>query len=276
MLTSALITGASTGIGRELAKLLAGEGYNLALVARDRPRLDSLAQELSGRHKILTRVLAKDLSRPESPGEIFEELRDFPISTLINNAGFGIYGRFAETDLAEELRLLQVNVAAVVQLTKLFLRPMLDRHEGQILNVASTAAYQPGPIFSTYYASKAFVHSFSVALALELRGTGVSVTTLCPGKTETEFQQRAKMEQTRLSSSPLIRAMSAKAVAETALRALHRGRPVVITGWQNKLTSALSKCSPAPLTARIAGKLNEKRHPPGSPRGLPKGIENGS
>ena len=169
---NALITGATAGIGYEFAELLASKGHALALVARDQARLAERAGSLQTRHKTRVITLAKDLSDPASAPDIFRDLqrRNFPVSVLINNAGFGVYGLFAETDLARELEMLQVNMASLVQLTKLFLKPMLDRREGRILNIASTASFQPGPRLSLYSASKAFVFSFSCALALELRG----------------------------------------------------------------------------------------------------------
>ena len=163
------------------------------LVARNLTRLNQVAGELQARHRIQTRVLVKDLSSATAPPEIFDALRDTPISILVNNAGFGRYGPFARDDLARLTDLMQVNMTALVQLTHLFLQPMLARGRGRILNVASTAAFQPGPMVNLYYASKAFVYSFSYALANELEGTGVTVTALCPGTTRTEFFDRAHM-----------------------------------------------------------------------------------
>jgi uncharacterized protein len=255
----ALITGASAGIGSELAEVLAANGHSLALVARNRERLLSHAKALEDRHKIAVKVIASDLSRPEAPAEIFDALKDFPISMLINNAGFGVFGRFAETDLQRELQMLQVNLLALVALTKLFLRPMLERRSGRILNVASTAAFQPGPLLSLYYASKAAVFSFSCALNLELRGSGVTVTSLCPGGTQTEFQHRAGMDQSKLFNSALLAPMSARSVAEIGYRAMMKGRPIVVAGWKNKLMVAVSKRLPDLWSGRLAGRLNEKR-----------------
>ncbi len=253
---NALITGATAGIGYEFAELLASKGHALALVARDQARLAERAGSLQTRHKTRVITLAKDLSDPASAPDIFRDLqrRNFPVSVLINNAGFGVYGLFAETDLARELEMLQVNMASLVQLTKLFLKPMLDRREGRILNIASTASFQPGPRLSLYSASKAFVLSFSCALALELRGTGVTVTTLCPGGTRTEFQRRAGMEPT-----PALRPMTARSVAEIGYEAMLKGRPVVVAGWKNKLMVAVSRRAPTMWSARVAEKLNKDR-----------------
>src|SRR5262245_5917651 len=183
----ALITGASSGIGLELAKLFAADHINLVLLARNEERLNKVSWELRARHSVQARVLVKDLASPTAPQEIFDELRDTPISMLVNNAGFGLYGPFLSGDLRGHSELMQVNMTALVQLTHLFAQPMVTRRTGRIMNVASTAAFQPGPLINVYYASKAFVHSFTYALAKELKGTGVTVTTLCPGTTHTEF-----------------------------------------------------------------------------------------
>jgi short-subunit dehydrogenase len=251
---NALITGATSGIGYEFADLLASKGYALAIVARDQARLKDQAESLAARHKVRVITLAKDLSNPASAPEIFRELNgeNFPVSVLINNAGFGVYGLFAETDLARELEMLQVNMGALVQLTKLFLKPMIDSREGRILNVASTTAFQPGPRLALYSATKAFVHSFSCALALELRGTGVMVTSLCPGGTRTEFQQRAGIGHS-------LRPMSARSVAEIGYEAMLQGRPQAVAGWKNKLMVALSRRAPIMWSARVAEKLNHGR-----------------
>ena len=249
----ALITGASTGIGYELAKLLAADHFNLVLVARNETRLNQVANELKAAHGTTTRILPKDLSDSATPQEIFEASRDTPISVLINNAGFGSMRPFAEEDLKCSVDMIRVNVESLVQLTHLFLRPMLERKAGRILNVASTAAFQPGPFTAIYYASKAFVFSFSVAVAEEVSGTGVTVTTLCPGFTKTEFHERAGMK--RSSGIPM---MSAEAVATAGYRGMLRGKRIVIPGTVNKITSCLAHCMPVNLTSRIVRKINGK------------------
>ena len=253
---NALITGATAGIGYEFAELLASKGYALALVARDAARLAERAGSLEARHSTRVITLAKDLSDRASAPDIFRDLQreNFPVSVLINNAGFGVYGLFAETDLARELEMLQVNMASLVQLTKLFLKPMLDRREGRILNIASTASFQPGPRLSLYSASKAFVLSFSCALAVELKGAGVTVTALCPGGTRTEFQRRAGMDP-----SPALPPMTARSVAEIGYEGMLKGRPVVVAGWKNKLMVAVSRRAPTMWSARVAEKLNRNR-----------------
>ena len=172
----ALITGSTAGIGYELAKTFAARKFDLILVARNQKRLDELATELKAKHGVEIKVLTKDLAASEAAREIFDSVRDIPVSVLVNNAGFGAYGPFAKTELALQTDMVQVNILALMQLTHLFLQPMLARSSGRILNVASTAAFQPGPNMNVYYATKAFVYSFSYALADELQGTGITVT----------------------------------------------------------------------------------------------------
>ena len=249
----ALITGASCGIGLELAKLFAAGRFNLVLVARNETRLNQVAKELQAAHGIQARVLAKDLSVPTAPREIFDALRDTPISILVNNAGFGLYDPFAESDLGAQTAMIQVNLAALVELTHLFLQPMLARRGGRILNVASIAAFQPGPNVSVYYASKAFVYSFSYALAEELKHTGITVTALCPGTTRTEFFERAGM---RLPGRWPV--MDAQTVAEIGYRGLMRGKRVVIPGVFNRIAATLAKLAPARLAVKAVLKIHDR------------------
>jgi short-subunit dehydrogenase len=184
---TALITGASSGIGAELAKLCAARGYDVILVARRAGVLADLARDLAKLHSVDARVLAADLAREEAPEEIVRALDGANIDVLINNAGFGVHGPFVRTNWDDERRLLQVNLLAPVRLTKLFLPRMVERGSGRILNVVSTAAFVPGPLMAMYYASKSFLMSFSLAIANEVQGTGVTVTALCPGPTATEL-----------------------------------------------------------------------------------------
>ncbi len=249
----ALITGASSGIGRELAKLFAADKFNVILVARDEGRLTQLAEELRTRHSIQTKVLPYDLSIPNAAQSIFDALKEMPVSVLVNNAGFGFYGAFAESNLAGQTAMMQVNMTALVQLTHLFLQPMIARQTGRILNVASTAAFQPGPLINVYYASKAFVHSFSYALAEEVENSGVTVTTLCPGTTRTEFFKRGNFGDKRAPFT-----MDARTVAEAGYRGLLSGRRVVIPGWTNKIASALAKRLPLRLTTAIVRRIHQK------------------
>ena len=253
---NALVTGATAGIGAELAGLLAEKGHGVALVARDRVRLTERARQITEQHKVKTIVVAQDLADPKAAQAIFDELQrqNFPISILVNNAGCGVYGKFAETDLSDELAMLHVNMNSLVQLTKLFLKPMLARREGKILNVASTASFQPGAYLSLYSATKAFVLSFSTALSIELKGTGVTATALCPGGTLTEFQQRAGMKH-----FTGMRPMMARSVAEIGYDAMMRGRPMVVAGWKNKVMVAISRRVPLMWSAQVAERLNRGR-----------------
>jgi uncharacterized protein len=247
-----LVTGASAGIGRELARIFAEHGFDLVLVARDGQRLHQLAAELQAAHKIQTRVLPQDLAQPGAADHLLKELGDTPLTVLVNNAGFGHYGDFAGVSLDTWTQMMQVNMVALVQLTHLFLQPMRARRAGRILNVASTAAFQPGPKVNIYYASKAFVYSFSYALSQELRGSGISVTTLCPGMTRTEFFNRARLHM----RSPW-GMMEARAVAECGYRGLMRGRRVVIPGLLNKVLSFLAKRTPPRLTSAIVRRIHQ-------------------
>jgi uncharacterized protein len=249
----ALITGASAGIGHELAKVFAAEKFNLVLVARNEARLKKVAEELRAQYGIETRILVKDLSLSNAPQEVFDAMRDTPISVLVNNAGFGWRGAFAECDLQHQaLEMMHLNMDSLVALTRLFVTPMLARKQGRVLNVASTAAFQPGPFANIYFATKAFVLSFSTALSEELEGTGVTVTVLCPGSTRTEFFERAGMQNMR----PEWHMMDADVVARAGFRGLMRGKRVVIPGGLNKLTAKLANFVPTSLATKTVRKLN--------------------
>jgi short-subunit dehydrogenase len=251
----ALITGASQGIGYEFTKLFAANGYNVILIARDENRLREVANEVASRHHVSAKVMPKDLAQPAAPQEIFNALQkdQTEVEVLINNAGFGFQGPFLEIELSKHLAMVQVNINALIELTHLFAKPMLQRKSGRILNVASTAAFQPGPFMAMYYASKAFVYSFSNALARELRGTGVTVTTLNPGITRSQFHSRAHLQR-----DVGMVMMEADEVARIGYKALMRGRPNVTAGFINKLSSSVSKAMPTRLTTNIAAKLNQQ------------------
>jgi len=249
----ALITGASAGIGLELAREFARHGYELALVARNRQRLEQIAAELK---PVPVIVVAKDLSLPEAPAEILREVPSTDV--LVNNAGFGAFGKFAETALAVDLGMMQVNMLALVALTKLYLPGMIAARSGRIMNVASTAAFQPGPLMAIYYATKAFVLSFSEAIANELEGTGVTVTALCPGPTATEFQQSAKMESSGLVKGKKM--MDARTVAEIGYRALMAGKTLSIPGLMNKLLAQSNRVSPRRLVTKVVRAMQEEVH----------------
>lgn len=254
---TALVTGASGGIGYELVKLFAAEGYNLVLVARSEQKLLDLAADLTQTYGVGATVLAKDLSDPAAPDEIFARLQaeSVAVDVLVNNAGFGVHGSFAETDRTVESNMVQVNVVALTQLCKLFLPGMIERGFGRILNVGSTGSFAPAPLMAVYAASKAYVLYFSEGIAEELKGTGVSVTALCPGVTRTGFQERADVADIRLVGG---RSMSAKQVAKIGYTALMRGKPVVVSGWWNWLMAVSVRFVPRSLTRRMGYWLMKK------------------
>ena len=258
---TALITGASGGIGYELAKLFVRNGYNLVLVARNAGELCKIASHLTSEHGVSVKVIAKDLSDPVSPREIFDETKanGIDIDILVNNAGFGTYGNFCDTNLKDELEMVQVNVAAPTHLTKLFLPGMISRGHGRIMNVSSMGAFQPGPLISVYCASKSYVMSLSEALAEELSGTGVTVTALCPGPVRTGFARRAKTEKTKvMMRGPFNRIWEADDVAAVGYNGLMRGKTVVIPGKRYILSSFIVRFVPRKLARMSARKIMEE------------------
>jgi short-subunit dehydrogenase len=254
---TALITGASSGIGYELTKLFARDGYNLVLVARDETRLQAIADDLAKRHGIVATVVAQDLAQADAAAEVYARAQSdgAVVDVLVNNAGFATYGLFAATDLQAQLDMLQVNTVALTHLTHLFLQGMLQRRSGRILNVASTAAFQPGPLMAAYYASKAYVLSFSEALANELRGSGVDVTTLCPGPTASGFQKRASMEDSKLVAGSIADAAS---VARAGYDGLQRGRTLVIPGTRNRVLAFSVRLLPRGVVTGIVRRGQER------------------
>lgn len=254
---TALITGASFGIGAEFARIFAREGYNLVLVARTADKLRQIASELEKAHGTRSLILAADLTDPGAPAYVIDQTTraDIQVDVLVNNAGFGQYGFFAQNDLEECLRQIQLNVTTLTHLTRLYLPGMIERKSGGILNVASTAAFQPGPLMAVYFATKSYVLLLSEALANELNGTGVSVTCLCPGATATEFHKRANATGMRLLKFGSI---NAQTVAEDGYRAFVAGRPVVISGFKNWLLAQSVRFSPRQLVTAIARKTQEE------------------
>ncbi len=228
------------------------------LVARRIERLEELARELTQEFGVAAHSVAADLADPGSPARVFREVTaQSEVDLLVNAAGLGVHGFFADTALEKELETIRVNVSALTELTKLFLPAMLERRRGVILNVASTAAFQPGPLMAVYYATKAYVLSFTEALAEELRGTGVTATALCPGPTVTEFQKHAGMENTPLFSGFLV--SDAAAVARAGYHGAMRGKRVVVPGFANRILSLGARVGPRRLATRIARRLQEKR-----------------
>ena len=248
----ALITGASAGIGLALAAQLAADGTNLILTARRRERLETLAGRLSEHHGVRIEAFPADLTLPSAPENLFAytEAQGIAVDLLVNNAGFGTYGRFHTSARTRQLAMVQVNVAAVVALTHLYLPRMVERRRGDILIIASTAAFQGLPYFATYAATKAFDLLFAEALAEEVRGLGIHVCALCPGPTTTEFQAVAAAPQ-RLHHY----AESAAKVARVGLKALARGRSYAISGVGNYLGVQAQRVAPRDFVTRMAAKM---------------------
>lgn len=255
-MATALITGASSGIGLELAREFARHQHDLILVARSQEELEKLAGELQTQHGITCRVIRADLTIPAAPRAIADEVaaRNLTVDYLVNNAGYGNRGLFHETPYDIDLNMVQINVGALTALSKLFLPGMVKRRHGGILNIASTAAFLPGPLMAVYYATKAYVRSFSEALANEAKPYGVTVTALCPGPTTTGFGTRAGAEGTRLFSNT----MSAETVARQGYRAFMRGQRIFVPGWRNKVSTTIIGVLPRALTAKLARWVQER------------------
>ncbi|HEY2329414.1 MAG TPA: SDR family oxidoreductase [Verrucomicrobiae bacterium] len=261
MRETVLITGASSGIGLELAKCFAADKSNLILVARSTDALEKLAAELRGKFSVQVTVLTADLARPEAPQEIFGELkgRGIVVDVLVNNAGFGLQGMFLELPLARQMEILQVNQAALTALTGLFLPGMVARDRGGILNVGSIAAFQPGPGMAVYFASKACVQSFTEALAAELSETQVTVSVLCPGPTATNFGKVARGDKVRRRKLP---GMTAEAVAKFGHEKFRQGRVVIIPGWGNKFSTFAVRFIPRGVLRRLVKHFNTQVYKP--------------
>ncbi|MFZ6013477.1 MAG: SDR family NAD(P)-dependent oxidoreductase [Bacteroidota bacterium] len=249
-----LLTGASSGIGYEMANLLASKKMNLILVARNETKLQQMQNELIARHGILVHYIAKDLSDVQAAIDLYKEVRqdDLLVTALINNAGVGNYGNFTETSLEEELKMIELNVSSVVALTKLFAKDMVARKSGRIMNVSSLLAFLPFPYYSVYSATKSFVLAFSETLAAELEGTGVVVTTLAPGITETGFVSPEMRETNHLKSS---KPTPVKTVAEAGMKLLLHGKGKKIVGFQNRFNSILARIVPSAAMMKIKKNL---------------------
>ncbi|MFT3922283.1 MAG: SDR family oxidoreductase [Myxococcales bacterium] len=255
---TALVTGASRGIGLELARALAAQGHDLALVARDQEALTGVAQELA-RTGVATHVIRADLSETATPRALLEELsqRGLTVDLLVNNAGFGVFGPFADSDVDRTLDMLRVNIVTLTALTRLLLPGMIARGRGGILNVASSAAFQPGPLMASYYASKAYVLWFSEALAVELRGSGVNVCALCPGPTHSSFVDAAAIPASSLFDRN--RFEDASEVARQGLRALERGQVVAVTRLRYRLLAFGNRFLPRSVVARLVERMQRPR-----------------
>lgn len=256
----ALITGASSGIGYELAHVFAEHGYDLVLVARSENILEDIAAELLSEYGVQALPITKDLYLRQSPFEIWDEVqaRGLQIDVLVNNAAQGLYGQFVETELDRELDMLQLNIGAYITLTKLFLQDMVSRDEGKILNVSSIAGKLPGPYQAVYHGTKAFVHSFTESVRAELEGTGVTLTSLLPGVTDTDFFHKADMEDSKALDQKLL---DPAEVARDGFRALMNGDDMVVSGARYKAQIAASNFTPDRLLAKGMYKMQGPRHP---------------
>jgi len=256
---TALITGASGGIGYELAKLFARDHYNLVLVARSGDKLIQLADDLQRQFSIVVKTVALDLVATPSPQFLFDQLQreGIAIDILVNNAGYGSFGKFAGMPLEDALGQINLNITALTALTRLFLSPMVERHSGKIMNVASTAGFQPGPLMAVYYATKAYVISFSEALVNELKKSGVTVTCFCPGATETGFATRAGNDKTRLFQK--FGPMNVKTVAADGYRGLMKGKTLVISGTKNWLVAESVRFAPRKVVTAISRWITEEQ-----------------
>lgn len=253
---AALVTGASAGLGRELASLFAKEGHDVVLVARSEDKLRALATDLAAAHGVAAHVVVADLGARDGAATVDEAVKALgvPVDFLVNNAGFGSNGAFLDLDRTRELEMVQVNVASLLDLTHRFVAPMRGRGRGRVMNIASTAGFQPGPFMATYYATKAFVVSFTEALAYELEGTGVTVTCHCPGATATEFASTAGNDKTRLFQRSGI--ADAKSVALHAYKAMMKGDTLSVHGTLNWLAFESLRIAPRSVARSLAASLN--------------------
>ncbi len=257
-MTTALITGASNGIGLELAKIHASKGDNLVLVARNKSKLDELKAALETQYNVKVYTIGKDLAAPNAAQEVYDETthQKIQIDYLINNAGFGDFGMFVATDWNKELQMINLNITTLTQFTKLYLQDMVKRKSGKIMNVASTAAFQSGPTMAVYYATKAYVLSFSEAIDNEVSEHGISVTTLCPGATESGFQAAAAMEESALVKGRKL--PTSKEVAEYGYTSMMKGKTVAIHGFMNWIMANSVRFTPRALVVKITRKMQDK------------------
>jgi uncharacterized protein len=257
-MATALVTGASNGIGLELAKIHASKGDNLVLVARNLEKLNEIKADLEQKFKIKVYNIGKDLSKPNAALEVYNETNQqkIQIDYLINNAGFGDFGMFVETDWHKELQMINLNITTLTQFTKLYVQDMVKRGNGKIMNVASTAAFQSGPTMAVYYATKAYVLSFSEAVDNEVSDKGVTVTTLCPGATESGFQAAAAMEESALVKGKKL--PSAKEVAEYGYTSMMNGKTVAIHGMMNYIMANSVRFTPRALVVKLTRLIQDK------------------
>ena len=253
-----LITGATEGIGYELSKIYAKEAYELVLVARNEERLKSRKRELEDEFGVPVAIIRMDLSEPGAAKKLFEltEKHEIVVDELINNAGYGLIGRFDKISLDDQLNMIQLNVAEMTALCRLYLEQMVARGSGKIMNVASTASFQPGPMMAAYYATKAFVLHLTEAIAVETKGTGVTVCALCPGPTASKFQERAGFKKPLLTQMGM---MSSASVAKTGFAKMQRGKTVIITGLMNRLFAQSYRFFPRKMIQSVIRMLQKNR-----------------
>ena len=253
-----LITGASSGIGRAMARILAEEGWDLIIVGRNQSALSSLSEELSSKNGVKVTVVEADLSKDGAAQKVFGDVKASGINVdfLINCAGIGDFGEFAKADLKRQEDMIHVNNLSLVSMTRLFVTDMIERGSGRILNVSSVAAFQPGPLMSIYYASKAFVQSFTEALAVELKGTGVKVHALCPGPTDTPFLELAG--QTGQNMYKKASCVTPEHIASYGLKKVKKGKVVIVCGLTFKLMIFFERLTPRSLTRWAVYKLQAK------------------
>jgi uncharacterized protein len=259
MSKTALITGSSGGIGCELAKIHAKNGDDLVLVALDKSKLDEIKKDLEGKYKVKVYTIEKDLTLPDAVAEVYDEVKQQLISVdyLINNAGIGDFGHFAESDWNKQERMINLNITALAHLTRLFLPEMIERGSGRILNIASTASFQAGPTMSVYFATKAFVLSFSEAVANEVKDKGITVTALCPGSTETGFHAMVMGDSSLLKER---KKSTPEEVAAFGYNSMMKGKAVAIHGFKNKVMANLVRFFPRALVVSVTRRIQEKKH----------------
>lgn len=257
MKNTALITGASGGIGLEFAKIFAKEGYDLVLIARNEEKLNAIKDNLEAAYNQQVFIYVKDLSEKNAAQDIFRftQQHRIVVDVLVNNSGFGDFGEFSASDLKKQTEMVQVNVSALMQMCHLFMQQMISRKHGKILNIASIAAFQAGPLMSVYYATKAFVLSFSEALSAELKNSGVTVTALCPGPTVTNFEQNANLKTSGLFKN--LKTATAESVALFGYRMLMKNKPIAVPGATNKFIVWSAKFLPRKLMRNMAYRIQK-------------------
>ena len=249
-----IVTGGANGLGFEFVKLLLIDKYNVVVIDNDKKELNNIKSKINFKHNKKIILMHKDLSKPDSSIEIFKKLKNKNIEVLINNAGFGLFGKFKDTNWEIERNMIMVHVMCTTEMTKLFLNNMIKNKKGRILNMASLAAFQPGPLMSIYYATKAFILHFSESIANELKGSGVSVTVLCPGQTRTNFQKKVSNKEKKINFN----FSTAEEVAKYGYEAMMIGKTIAIPGIINKILSTIHRFIPRSLATKLMRKIQEK------------------